>query len=57
MQKKIEGNKALRKNLPDGGERITRRRKQIEVLKFYHDTFINLPDFVRITGCHWFSRS
>jgi len=31
-QKKIEGNKALRKNLPDGGERITRRRKQIEEL-------------------------
>ena len=42
MQKKIEGNKALRKNLPDGGERITRRRKQIEVLKFYHDTSIKL---------------
>ena len=31
MQKKIEGDKRLCKKLPDGGERITRRRKHIEV--------------------------
>ena len=31
MQKKIEGDKRLCKKLPDGGERVTKRRKHIEV--------------------------
>ena len=31
MQKKIEGDKRLCKKLPDGGEKVGKRRKYIEV--------------------------
>ena len=36
MQKKIEGDKKLCKKLPDGGKRVTKRRKHIEV-GLFHD--------------------